>query len=114
MRDLSRWRLQSLERRQAGLKDDLKAVFEILDTDQTVDGVHAGLVAHRLRALQMKLDQLAPEQQNASHSVLAQSARAKLAEQAIEAAALDYQRSNERKELAEIIERTIARSASST
>jgi hypothetical protein len=114
MRDLGRWRLHSLERQQVGLNDDLKAVLEILDTDEIVNGVHAGLVAHRLRALQMRLDQLAREQESASRSVLALGVRAKLAEQAIEAATLDYRRLNERKELAEIIERALARSASST
>src|ERR1700722_2292841 len=114
LHDLGRSRLHSLERKQAGLNDDLKAVFEILDTDEIVNGVHAGLAAHRLRALQMRLDQLASEQESASRNVLTQGTRAKLAEQAIEAAALDYRRLNERKELAEIIERALARSASST
>jgi hypothetical protein len=47
--------------------------------------------------------------------VLTQGTRAKLAELAIEAAALGYRRLRERKELAEIIERAVARrSASST
>jgi hypothetical protein len=114
MHDLGRWRLHSLERQQAGLNDDLKAVFEILDSDEIAKGVHAGLVARRIRTLQLRLDQLACEQESASRNVLAQGARAKLAEQAIEAAALDYRRLNERKELAEIIECALARSASST
>jgi hypothetical protein len=47
-------------------------------------------------------------------TVLTQGIRAKLAELAIEAAALGYRRLNERKELAEIIERALGRSASST
>jgi hypothetical protein len=64
--------------------------------------------------LQLRLDQLAPEQESARQSVLTQGARAKLAEQAIEAATLSYRRLNERKELAEIIERALARGASST
>ena len=114
MHNLGRWRLHSLERQKGGLHDDLKAVFEILDTDEIANSVHAGLVGRRLRALQMRLDQLAREQESASRSVLTQGARAKLAEQAIEAATLDYRRLNERKELAEIIERALARSASST
>jgi hypothetical protein len=114
MHDLGRWRLHSLERQQAGLNDDLKAVFEILDSDEIAKGVHAGLVARRIRALQLRLDQLACEQESASRNMLAQGARAKLAEQAIEAAALDYRRLKERKELAEIIECALARSASST
>jgi|ERR1700733_4992010 hypothetical protein len=114
MHDLGRWRLHSLERQQAGLNDDLKAVFAILDSDEIANGVHAGLVAHRIRALQLRLDRLAREQESARRDVLAQGARAKLAEQAIEAAALDYGRLNERKALAEIIECALARSASST
>jgi hypothetical protein len=82
--------------------------------DEVANGVHAGLAARRIRALQLRLDQLAHEQDSARRSVLTQGARAKLAEQAIEAATLGYRRLNERKELAEIIERALARSASST
>src|ERR1700722_14553153 len=115
MHDLGRWRLHSLEGQQAGLNDDLKAVFEILDSDEVANGVHAGLVARRIRALQLRLDQLAREQESARRSVLAQGTRAKLAELAIEAAALGYRHLRERKELAEIIEQAVARrSASST
>jgi hypothetical protein len=55
------------------------------------------------------------EQESARRSVLTQGTRAKLAELAIEAAALGYRRLRERKELAEIIEQAVARrSASST
>jgi hypothetical protein len=114
MHDLGRWRLHSLEGQQAGLNDDLKAVFQILDVDEIANGVHAGLVARRIRALQLRIDQLAREKESARRSVLTQGTRAKLAELAIEAAALDYRRVNERKALAEIIERALARNASST
>ncbi len=114
MHDLVRWRLHSLEGQQAVLNDDLKAVFEILDAGEVGAGLHAGLVARRIRALQLRLDQLGSEQESARRSVLTQGMRAKLAEQATEAATHSYRRLNERKELAEIIERALARSASST
>jgi hypothetical protein len=114
MHDLGRWRLHAVERQQAGLNSDLKAVFEALEADEIAHGVHAGLVTRRIRALQVRLDQLAREQESAHRSVLTQGARAKLAELAIETAALGYRRSNERKELAEIIEQALGRSASST
>ena len=114
MHDVGRWRLHSLERQQAGLNDDLKAVFETLEADEIAYGGQAGLVARRIRALQMTLDQLAREQESARRSVLMQGTRSKLAELAIEAAALGYRRLNERKALAEIIEQAIAGSASST
>ena len=114
MHDLGRWRLHAVERQQAGLNSDLKAVFEALEADEIAHGIHAGLVTRRIRALQVRLDQLAREQESAHRSVLTQGARAKLAELAIETAALGYRRSNERKELAEIIEQALGRSASST
>ena len=114
MHDLGRWRLHAGERQQAGLNDDLRAVFDILGADEIANGVDAGLVNRRIRALQVRLDQLAREQESAHRTVLTQGIRAKLAELAIEAAALGYRRLNERKELAEIIERALGRSASST
>jgi hypothetical protein len=114
MHDVGRWRLHSLERQQAGLNDDLKAVFEALQADKIAYGAQAGLVVRRVRALQLRLDRLASEQESARRSVLTQGTRAKLAELAIETAALGYRRSNERKELAEIIEQALGRSASST
>jgi hypothetical protein len=115
MHDVGRSRLHSLERQQAGLNDDLKAVFETLEADEIAYGAQAGLIARHIRALQLRLDQLMREQESARRSVLTQGTRAKLAELAIEAAALGYRRLNERKELAEIIEQAVARrSASST
>jgi hypothetical protein len=115
MHDVGRSRLHSLERQQAGLNEDLKAVFDVLEADEIAYGAQAGLVARRVRALQLSLDQLAREQETARRSVLSDGTRAKLAELAMEAASLGYRRLNERKELAEIIERAIGRrSASST
>ncbi len=114
MHDVERWRLNSLERQQAGLNADLKAVFEALDADKIAYGAQAGLVARRIRTLQVRVDQLAREQESAHRSVLTQGTRTKLAELAVDAAALSYRRMKERRELAEIIERALGRSASST
>ena len=114
MRDLGRSRLHSLERQQAGLNDDLKAVFQTLELDELAYGPQAGLAARHIRALQRKLDQLVHDQDAARLSALAQGTRAKLAELALEAAALDHRRHKERKELAELIERAIARRGASS
>jgi hypothetical protein len=114
MHDLGRSRLHSLERQQAGLNDDLKAVFQTLESDELAFGPQAGLAARHIRALQRKLDQLVHDQDAARLSALAQGTRAKLAELALEAAALDHRRHKERKELAELIERAIARRGASS
>jgi hypothetical protein len=114
MHDVGRARLNALDRMQVELNGELKAVFEALEADELAYGAQAGLVARRIRVLQLRLDQLAREQETARRSLLTQGMRAKLAELAIEATTLGYRRSNERKELAEIIERALARGASST
>ena len=114
MHDLGRSRLHSLERQQAGLNDDLKAVFQTLESDELAYGPQAGLAARHIRALQRKLDQLVHDQDAARLSALAQGTRAKLAQLALEAAALDHRRHKERKELAELIERAIARRGASS
>ena len=115
MHNVALSRLHSLDRQRAGLNDDLKAVFEALAADEIAYGAQAGLVARRIRSLQVRLDQVAREQEGARRRALAQGTRAKLAELAIDAAELSYRRLNERKELAELIELTMARrSASST
>ncbi len=115
MHGLGRWRLSSLERQQAGLSDDLRAIFEVLESGDLAYGAQARLAARHIGALQRRLDSLAREQEDARRSVLAHGTRAKLAERAIETAALRYRRHKERGELAELIERAIARrNASST
>jgi predicted nucleic acid-binding Zn-ribbon protein len=114
MHDLGRSRLHSLERQRSGLTDDLKAVFQTLESDALAYGPQAGLAARHIRALQRKLDQLVRDQDAARLSALAQGVRAKLAELALETAALDHRRHKERKELAELIERAIARRGASS
>jgi len=114
MHDLGRSRLLWLERQQAGLTDDLKAVFQTLESDELAYGPRAGLAARHIRALQRKLDQLVRDHDAARLSALAQGTRAKLAELALETAALDHRRHKERKELAELIERAIARGGASS
>jgi len=113
MRDLGRSRLHSVERQRAGLTDDLKAVFEALESDAAAYGPPAALAARHIRGRQRKLDQLLRDQEAARASALTQATRAKLAENKLEAAVLDHRRQKERKELAELIERTIARRGAS-
>jgi hypothetical protein len=114
MHDLGRSRLHSLEREQAELADDLKEMFETLESDERAYGPPAGLAARHIRAVQRKLDQLVREQDTARLSALKQGTRAKLAELAIETAAMTHRRHQERKELAELIERAIARRGASS
>ena len=109
MHDLGRSRLHSLERERAGLTEDLKAVFETLESGRARLWPAGGAGRAALRALQRKLDQLVHEHDAARLSALAQGTRAKLAEHAARSGGPRPSRQKERKELVELIERAIAR-----
>ena len=113
MRDLGQWRLSGLEREQAGLSGDLQAVFEALESGALAFGPQAGLGAQRARALQRRLDALEGEAELARRKAQTHGVRAKLAEEAAEAAGKAYHDQKERKELAELIERALQRRAAS-
>ena len=70
MHGLGRWRLSSLERQQAGLNDDLRAIFEVLESGDLAYGPQARLAARHVGALQRRLDSLAREQETARRSVV--------------------------------------------
>jgi hypothetical protein len=115
MHDLGRWRLSAIAREQAGLIEDLRAVFEALESGELAYGVQAKLGARRVHGLQKKLDTLARESDAVREKAKAHGISAKLAEQAAETASRRYRDEKERKELADLIERAIVqRSASPT
>ncbi len=109
MHDLGRWRLSAIEQEQAGLGEDLRAVFEALQTGDLAFGAQAKLGAPRIRALQQQLDSLARESTHVREKAKAHGVTAKLAEQAAGNAARRYREDKARKELADLIERAIAR-----
>jgi hypothetical protein len=113
MHDLGRWRLSAIAREQASLGDDLRAVFEALESGELAYGSHAKLGARRVRGLQKKIDSLARESVEVHERAKAHGISAKLAEQAAETAARRYRDEKERKELADLIERAVARRAAS-
>jgi hypothetical protein len=114
MHDLGRWRLWAIEREQAFLGEDLQAVFEALQTGDLAYGAQAKLGARRIRPLQRRLDSLARESTDVREKAKAHGVTARLAEQAAETAARRYRDDKERKELADLIERAIARRLASS
>jgi predicted GNAT family acetyltransferase len=109
MHDLGRWRLSAIEQEQASLVDNLRAVFEALESGDLAYGAQAKLSGRRIRALQRRLDSLACESTHVREKARAHGISARLAEQAAETAARRYRDDRERKELADLIERSIAR-----
>jgi hypothetical protein len=109
MHELGRWRLSAIQHEQASLSDDLRVTIEALESGDLAYGAQAKLTARRVRALQKRLDALARESDHVERKAHAQGVRAKLAGRAAEHAAQVYLEQKERKELAELVERTIQR-----
>ena len=60
MHDLGRWRLWAIEQEQACLSEDLRAVFETLQSGDLAYGAQVKLSARHIRALQRQLDFAGP------------------------------------------------------
>ena len=61
MHDLGRWRLSAIEQEQTSLNEDLRAVFEALQSGDLAYGAQVKLSARHIRTLQRQLDLLARE-----------------------------------------------------
>jgi len=109
MHELGRWRLTAIEREQATLSGDLSAAFAALEDGELAYGAQAKLSVRRIRALQERLDALQRESHEARRAAQVHGIRARLAEQAAETAGKALREREARKELAELIERTIIR-----
>ncbi len=114
MHDLGRWRLSAIEQEQTSLNEDLRAMFEALQSCDLAFGAQAKLSARHIRTLQRQLDSLARESTHVRAKAKAHGVTARLAEQAAETAARRYRDDRERKELADLIERAIARRLASS
>ncbi len=113
MRDLGQCRLSALERERARLSDDLLSVLAALEDSEIAYGGPAALTARRARALQKQIDELEGRSERVRRKSQTHALRAKLAEQAAEAAAKAHRLETERKELTELIERALARRGAS-
>jgi|SRR5208283_4921454 len=109
MHALGRWRLSAIEQEQASLGGDLRAVYEALESGDLAYGAQAKLGAHRIRALQKRLDTLSRESERVSQVARVHGLRAKLAEKAAESADKAWREQQARKELSELVARMLLR-----
>jgi IS5 family transposase len=109
MHELGKWRLSAIQQEQASLSDDLRAVFEALESGDLAYGAQAKLSARRIRGLQKRLDTLERESEQVQRVAHVHGMRAKLAEHAAETADKAYREHEARKELADFVERALMR-----
>ena len=110
---LKQARVAALERERVGLSDELGAVFEALTSGQLAYGAQAKLGSRHALAVEKTIAALVSERDDALGQARAHGMRARLAEQAAEAAERRRRDQQERKDLADLVERAIGRTAAS-
>ena len=114
LRDLAAWRLAALERERKALDDDLGAIFQAIAQSPFALGATAGFGGRHIRVMERRIAALAAEGEIERQRAAARAVRAKLADHAVESAAARYRALKERRELAELIERSLRRPGSSS
>ncbi len=115
LHDLKQARVAALEQERAGLSEELGAVFEALSSGELAYGAQAKLSARHARVVETRIAALARARDETRDQARAHGMRAKLAGQAADAAERKRRDMEERKALADLVERSIGRrDASST
>jgi hypothetical protein len=109
LRDLSAWRVAALERERDALRGDVVAVVAAMGESEFALGATAAFGARHIRVLEQRLAALAARGEAARQRANAEAMRAKLADRALETTAARHRADVERRELAELIERSLRR-----
>jgi hypothetical protein len=114
LHDLNKWRLAEIEQKRQQLEDTQRAMIEAIDRDAIAQGALAAAASRRLRAIDRQIATTKAAYEAQSRRTLDQGARAKVAERLVQSVDAEYRAQNERKELSDLIERSIGRKPSSS
>jgi hypothetical protein len=115
LHDMAVWRLAELERRREGLADDRSAMWRAMGGDGLAAyGQPAASALRRIRRLEQEIAALESECEAQSRHALDQGARSKLAERARDGVEAQYRDQQQRRDLADLIERTLRKPPSSS
>ena len=111
---LSTWKLAALDQKRVALEEAQKATIEAIDRDAMMNGVLVAGATRHLRGIDRKIE--AVKAQHVAQAQLAreQGARAKLAERLVESADAKHRKQQERSDLGDLIERSIAKGSASS
>jgi hypothetical protein len=107
MHELAVWRLTALEREREALAADHKAMLEAMGSGVSAYGAPAAAALRRIRAREREIAAAAAKHEALARHALDQGVRAKLADRALESADARYRDQKQRKELLELIERSL-------
>ena len=114
MHELEVWRLEALARQRDALNESHRAMFAALGEGVAAYGPPAAAAMRRILALEREIAETEAGVAAQKRKAFDQGARAKLADRARETADQRYRDQQRRKELAELIERSLSRPKSSS
>jgi len=114
LHELAEWRLAEIGRRRDELARDERAMWSAIGAGLSAYGAPAEAALRRIRGLEAEIAAAEAEYAAQSQRAFKQGARAKLAERAHEDLEAKYRDQQQRKELAELIERTLGKPPTSS
>jgi hypothetical protein len=114
MHDLAVWRLAALGRERDDLAENHRQMLEAMGSGIAAYGAPAAAALRRVRALEKEIAAAEAEYEAQTRRAIDQGTRAKLADRARESLEAKYRDQKQRKELADLIERSLRNPKSSS
>jgi hypothetical protein len=114
LHDLTIWRLAAIDQQRGALEEAERAMIEAIDRDAIAYGAPAAAAAKRLRSVGRQIAVAKADYEAQSRRAVDQGARAKLAERLVDSADVEYRAKKERKDLGDLIERSLRGKPSSS
>ena len=114
LHDLAVWRLAELEQRRDGLADDHRAMWKAIGIGLAAYGEPAAAALRRIRRLEEEIVAAEADCAAQARQALDQGARSKLADRAREGLEAKLRDQRQRRELADLIERSLRKPPSSS
>jgi predicted GTPase len=111
---LSTWKLASLDQERLALEEAQKETIEAIDRDVTMNGVLVAGATRHLRSIDRKIEAVIAKHAVQSRVALEQGARTKLAERLVDSVEAKVRKQQERNDLGDLIERSVAKAAASS
>lgn len=113
LKNLSAWKLAALERQRAALEEAQRATIEAIDRDAISSGMLVYSATRRLRNIDRRIAALKVEHLAQTRRAQEQAMRARLAERLVENVEAKHRMRQERADLADLIERSVAKKTAS-
>jgi hypothetical protein len=111
---LSAWKLAALDQQRAELEEAQKATIEAINRDATMNGLLVEGATRHLRGIDRRIEEVKALHVTQSKLALEQGARTKLAERLVDGVDAKYRVQQERRELGDLIERSVGKGSASS